>query len=344
MDWLRILKLNAAKTTNEDGSLKGDQIKDKEIATPALEEMAISGPYTSGNLAVFMIHGSDAAALHDMLTLEEALELKQVVLKETSNVSELQINNLGDKAVFIQSGDIVMGGKQDRTLQFDMILTPKSGFVPIKSFCVERERWTRRQGESASEFHSSPHYLSSHKLRMANKYSHDQGTVWDEVSNMQERTSMHLEHDTHSSVSPSSLPLSMEDEKVKEATDRYLHDLTAVADQATNIVGYALAINGQVNNIDVYSCGTLFRKLWPKLLKASAVEAFSELDEKVSYMPPTVDKVLDCMTDAERGKASDKGLSHKTRTIQKESPNNVLFETRDTANGDTWVHRNYAAK
>ena len=72
------------------------------------------------------------------LTLEEALTSGVAQVRETSDVNSLEIENLGDTPVFVQAGEIVKGGKQDRTLMVSLLLPPKSGRVPIasKAFCT----------------------------------------------------------------------------------------------------------------------------------------------------------------------------------------------------------------
>ena len=39
--------------------------------------------------------------------------------------------------MFIQSGDIVKGGKQDRILSVSIMIPPLSGRILIEAFCVE---------------------------------------------------------------------------------------------------------------------------------------------------------------------------------------------------------------
>ena len=86
----------------------------------------ISGPYTHENLAVYFIHGASAEGPVP-LTLQEALDKGSVRILETGEVNELKIENTGAEEVFIQSGDIVKGGKQDRVLRLSFVLPPKSG-------------------------------------------------------------------------------------------------------------------------------------------------------------------------------------------------------------------------
>ena len=51
----------------------------------------------------------------------------------------------------MQAGDVVKGGRQDRTLTVSLVLPPKSGRIPIASFCVEHGRWSARNAEDRDE-------------------------------------------------------------------------------------------------------------------------------------------------------------------------------------------------
>ena len=124
----------------------------------------ISGPITRSNLSVFLLHGKDTLPNGSkLLTLEEALDQKKLIVHETSDVNELAIENVStDTDVFVQSGDIVKGGRQDRVIACDMIVPPKSGKLPIGSFCCESGRWQQRGNENAAQFGES-------KKQVANK-------------------------------------------------------------------------------------------------------------------------------------------------------------------------------
>ena len=81
----------------------------------------ITDPIVHENLAIYLIHGKSEAG-NVPLTLDEAMAKGVVRVKETSNVNQLEIENLGNEEVFVQSGDIVKGGKQDRTLMVSLVL------------------------------------------------------------------------------------------------------------------------------------------------------------------------------------------------------------------------------
>src|SRR5690349_8214729 len=83
------------------------------LAAPA-GDYRLSGPYTQDNLSIFLIHGAKRPSVKTFLTLQEALDQKKVVVYETGNVNELAVENFASEDVYIQSGDIVKGGRQDR--------------------------------------------------------------------------------------------------------------------------------------------------------------------------------------------------------------------------------------
>ncbi len=158
-----------------------------------LGEYEVSGPYHYGNLSVFLIHGEDKTPKRNIITLEKAMEAGTVKVYETGNVNELAIENLSpNQEVYVQAGDIVKGGRQDRTLGVDLTLAPKSGKVPIASFCVESGRWTKRGGESDVQFSGSKAMVASNGLRLAIKEGKNQGKVWEEVSTVQTNLSANI--------------------------------------------------------------------------------------------------------------------------------------------------------
>src|ERR1700754_1889706 len=137
-------------------------------AAPAPESTRISGPLTHENLTVCFIHGPSAPG-RTPLTLEEALAKRTVEVRETGNGNPLEIENLGNDEVFIQSGDIVKGGQQDRTLMVRLVLPPKPGRLAIDAFCVEQGRWSARGQEDVKQFSTASAAVPSREMKIAMK-------------------------------------------------------------------------------------------------------------------------------------------------------------------------------
>jgi hypothetical protein len=305
----------------------------------------ISGPYTHENLTIFLIHGKDTLGGKKFLTLQEAMQKKVFIVYETKDVNELAIENVSpDEEVYIQSGDIVKGGQQDRVLAVDLIVQPRSGRIPIAAFCVEQGRWRQRGQEASGKFESSNEIIATRGLKIAANKSKSQSEVWAKVSEAQDKLSSNTGGSVNSSVSASSLQLSLENKKVQEVTDNYIKKLSGIIDGKADVIGYAFAINGKINSSDVYGSHTLFQKLWPKLLKASAVEALAELQKDAKFDAVHADSVKGFFAEAEDGKASENIVSERIKTVTRETDDNILFETRDQKQGAAVVHRSYVKK
>ena len=318
--------------------------KPQDDTKPALTNYRISGPYTHKNLTVFLVHGKDLLPGRNFLTLQEALAQKKVRVYETKEVNELAIRNFSNQDVYVQAGDIVRGGEQDRMISIDFIVPPRSGRMPIAAFCVESGRWSKRGEEQASYFGSSENAAATKELKLAAKRSASQNAVWENVSVAQAKLSKNVAEVVAVSASPTSYELSVENAKVKETTAAYINALNGILRNKTDVIGYAFAINGHVNSADVYASHALFTKLWPKLLKASATEALAELDQKPAAEPVASENIHAFLADSEQPKAKSKEVTQRVRVVTREDDQNIFFETQDRREKDAWVHRNYIRK
>ena len=321
----------------------------------------VSGPHVHENLAVYFIHGPSAPGPVP-LTLQEALDKDSVRVIETGEVNELKIENTGSDEIFIQSGDIVKGGRQDRVLSMSFVLPPKSGEVSLAAFCVEHGRWSGRGGESSVAFASAAEALPSREAKLAMRapmkvevgpdqpraaldagdrvYSRQQ-QVWASVASVQERLSGNLSAEVASPRSATSLQLSLENEKLKEAREAYVKALESFGGEKDDIVGYVFAVNGKVNSADVYPSNALFRKMWPKLLAASVTEAIGA-DKTTVAAAPAPASVGAFLTSAESGSAQEETVNGLARQEVRDAKSAVYMEAK--RNDGAWVHRNYLAK
>lgn len=313
---------------------------------PAGEGQTISGPYTVRNLTVFLIHQKGSVRNEKIMTLQEALRRKKAIVYETGTVGELEIRNLSrDHSIYIQAGDIVKGGQQDRVIPEDVIVPPRSGKIPIPSLCVEQGRWSGRGSEQATAFGSSDNQIASRALKLAAKHKGEQQEVWNEVAASQSKLQGVLAADVRSELSHSSLQLTYENDSLERSVETYMDGLEKIIAGRKDVVGFAFAINGEVNSVDVYRSSTLFRKLWPKLLRAAATEALAESTAPVTTTTVVTDKdIRASMSEAESAPEQEKRASDDMTIVTRDAEDHILFETRDAAGKGEWMHRSYMKK
>jgi hypothetical protein len=309
-------------------------------------EARISGPYQSGNLSIFLIHSAppEGGAAAAYLTLDEALANGTAAVYETGDVNELQVENKSkDRTLFIQAGDIVKGGRQDRVLSVDLILPPGSGKTPITAFCVEQGRWSARAGEPAQQFASAEKSLAGKDLKLAAKSARSQTEVWNAVAETQAKLAASVGADVAAPASPTSLQLSLENKKLAEAIGKHKEALANLAESNPDASGYFYAINGKISGGDIYASPALFRKLWPRLLEASVTEAVAETADGATGATAAADDVAALLATMDSAAATDQQLPAGVTLVSRETDKAAAFETRSAA-AEGWLHRSYIVK
>jgi hypothetical protein len=319
--------------------------------TASEDDFRLSEPAIHGNLAIYFVLGKSRPGPVPR-TLQEALAGRSVEMRETGDVNRLEVENVGDEEVFIQGGDIVKGGKQDRVLGVSLVLPPHSGPMSIAAYCVEQGRWSPRDGEDARTFASADAVLPSResKLELAGADPMRSAThvrqreIWKNVAKIQGRLSSNLGTTVAAPRSASSLQLALENTRLEGARADYIKALQPLGEKDDDIVGYAFAINGRLNSADIYPSNALFRKMWPKLLRGSITEAIGERNAPAAP-PPAAPAVSSFLVDANRGRAAEKPLDDRGVADVRHSPAAVLSVAKPAAApAGAWMHRNYLAR
>ncbi len=307
--------------------------------------LIVSGPYSHANLAIFLFHGADEIGGGGYASLTEAFEKKHVLVHETGTVGQLEVENLSEKFdIFIQAGDVLKGGRQDRTIAIDFIIPARSRRIPIPAFCVEMGRWHKRGFEDTAKFSSSTHSIHAKSIRLAAKRTLDQNAVWQSVSESQEELGSALKKSVHAAASPTSYQLSVEDSALEKKKREYDKKLRSIAENRPDAIGYAFYVNGERNSADIYGSTQLFHKLWKKLLDVAILEAISGQNGNVTL--PDKANLEAWLKEAANAQPSDKkDAAPRTRLETKSYPGGVVFETFDEAVGDQAIlHTNVISK
>jgi len=272
----------------------GSSVGTRPVEIRGLGEFRVSGPYQHKNLALYVVQAVESERLDDgLITLQSAMANKRVVVHETGNVNELVVENQSGRRVFVQAGDILKGGHQDRVIAYDLMLEPDSGKVSLAAFCVESGRWGRRGSERARSFAGAPMALSGNKLKLAVREAKSQSGVWTEVANVQGELTERVTVAAFSEVSPTSMQLTLENKQVGKKARRYRKALADSIDGKSDVVGVVMAINGEPIGANLFRWPDLFAAQWPRLLQSASVEAVASKNAGGEVAAPALEAVAE---------------------------------------------------
>ncbi len=334
---------NASPTSAQLIKPKDSPLKGKGIDLSAI--YTLSGPYTEANLSFYLVHGRETIAGKQFLTLAEALAKKVIIVHETKSQNQLLVENVSaDVEVFIQAGDILKGGQQDRVMGYDVVVGAKSKWtVPV--FCVEKGRWQQRGSENVLRFEASTQLVFGKSLQLAINSSKNQNFVWQGVIDVQKKLEIKLGQSVQSKQSPTSLQLTLEAPALLTRVERYLKALTRAIDGQKDVVGCIICINGKIEGAELYGSYELFRKMWPRLLRAAAVGAIAEFEAGKEYPPPLRLVARAFLAEARlTNQAQVKELVQRLHLASLDTAKYFLVETRDQTLKGAMVHFSVVVK
>lgn len=303
-------------------------------------EYIISKGYAYQNLTVFFVKADMPDDYDHLVTLDQAIQEGMVKVFETQDVDELSIQNFSSETIFIQAGDIVKGGKQDRVIPVDLILPPKSERMPLASFCVEHGRWAQRGDEDLGEFSSSTKRISSKELKLAAIRDNSQQEVWEKVEVVQDNLSVNMGVSVEDSRSASSMQLTLENEELTKLLQEFIEWFNDQYEDQENVTGMVFAINGEINSADIYNSNGLFAKLWPRLVEAAATEAIEKQSKTKTYDTLSASGIAAWLEQSEDTPKRERKDFVYSSVIISESPEFLVYQCFDMQHGGSWVHLN----
>lgn len=202
----------------------------------------------------------------DVVALSQAIAAGTAIVTErgtaaTENVHWLRINNNGPKPIYISSGEIILGGRQDRMVARDTVLPPSPKDQYISVMCVEEGRWSDKEKKFAYNNYADP------ALRKVLGQTHNQVLVWKEVFSQLERSG---------TKAPSLAYLARRNDKKytpeQDAYVRYFHDKFG---RDSSVTGFVCMSGDKVIGCDIYAGNNLFNGELLPLLHGYAEEAIS---------------------------------------------------------------------
>jgi len=264
----------------------------------------VLSPISHGNLTIFPVVASSTHDTSEFLTLDEGIRSGEVVVTESGNVAPLirrrgayhppqsgaQVNTLvlinnSKRPLLLLAGEIVTGGKQDRVIGKDRIVSPESDPIDLGVFCVEPGRWVARSDKFGTTIG-----LAQPSVRAKAMVDKNQQKVWDQVAEARGALVAAAPPGpppVGGSISANgrtttSYAATVENAEVKKQLDEVVvpmqQSYTQLMHQLRdrNAVGVVVAVNGEIIWADIFASPSLLEKYWPKLVRSYAAEAMVE--------------------------------------------------------------------
>ena len=280
---------------------------------------------------------ADAKPGPDMIVLDEAMPKKLVRIHEIDegNVNSLTLDNKSNQPLFLLAGEVVIGGKQDRIIGRNTVIPGKTTQeVPV--YCVEHGRWT---GDS-KEF-TTAKALAHGRLRGMASYASQQD-VWNEVSSKNDKLATKSSTDTYRKIAQQQGDKDSKIEKQAKQVDAALSKLPA--ETRGKVVGFAVAVNGQVATVDMFNSHALFEKLQGKLVRSYITEAV-DVKPDLKAKAPAATEVKTFMADIDKVKEAPSYETRAATTMTKSAPHaakaGVKYKKAPDAKAEDDVYQNY---
>ena len=223
----------------------------------------------------------------NILSLGKAIQKGLVSVSErgtasTENVHWLRINNKSKNPLYIASGEILLGGRQDRMVSRDTILAPTGADQYVSVMCVEEDRWSEREKKFSYFNYANP------RLRKVVDHSKNQVLIWNEIFRQ-------LDNSKTKSLTQA-YAAQRTDKRVSLLQEEYLRFFRErVKKTDSTWVGFVCVSGEKILGCDIFAGNSLFYDQLEPLLNGYAEEAVNigkALQAKEDKVKRYMDKIL----------------------------------------------------
>jgi hypothetical protein len=150
--------------------------------------------------------------------------------------------------------------------------------------------------------------------------------------------SRQVRDEVRSRTSPTSLQLTLEDDKIKGSIAEYVNILQPAFEDKKDVLGFAYFINGKISTVETFGNASLFGKLKKKLLESAASEALEHYDESIKFETPTLSSLQTFMKIAENGNESARQTSTNMMEYTKKTEYSILLRSVNLDAGMAALH------
>jgi len=224
--------------------------------------LTVLAPRVHDQLAIYPLVADAVTDDSKYKHLDTAVSDKSVSITEwgSGTVPNLKVANKGKGKVFIMTGEIMTGAKQDRMSAHDVLLRPRSSAVKLPVYCVEQGRWVKK-----SERFAAGRTAGTKKLRKSAVAKSSQGKIWSDVAEKSAQSGVVSSTGTMQAV--------YNDAQLGQKIKAYEKAFADLPGKTSNMVGFVVAVRGKLETADLFANPPLLAGLWTKLVKAAATDA-----------------------------------------------------------------------
>ncbi len=205
--------------------------------------MTILDPVSVANLAVYLVQlprsrtstarrSGGVPPPTEFLCLEQVRAAGEVVISETGITERVRLENHSRRDLFLQAGEVLRGGNQDRAVAGDLIIPaprhePESYMVPV--FCAEPERSTPMRGWTPDLFTLFDQTCPGRRLKRELRQGY-QEDVWREITALRDVVFDLVSHGGTRDTPPYSLWALIELLETQGLLDGYINALLSLAE------------------------------------------------------------------------------------------------------------------
>lgn len=229
------------------------------------EDLNLGRPWHYKNLTIFPLTTDVGTPDWRFLTIDRALDQGVLEVKEKGDgeVNAVRVRNTGSSYIFGLAGDMIVGAKQDRMLQADVLIPPRSGWIELSVYCTEHGRWSGKTDRFQGYNRIAPNMLRSKAAQTGS-----QQEVWDGVA--EAKRALRDEAPT------SALQSLYNNKEVEGRSQAYLDELLPMPDKSPTGVGALVAVGSRIICVDVFANHALFSRMWEKLLRSYVIDALAQ--------------------------------------------------------------------
>lgn len=205
------------------------------------------------------------------ISLQEAITANKVAITEVNRsgqVNTLLLRNLSTDTLFVMSGEVLIGGKQDRVVASDMLIPPNNGQVKLPVYCVEKGRWKYK----SDDLKFTTYYgMANEHLRDIIDHKGGQQSVWSEVAKTNKKDDIFSDTEAYTAHA------SARQFRIQE--QEYFNFFNDIFNGQDDVIGVIVVTDNYIEGADLFISNRLFIQEYRKLI-------YAYIDDAITYGAP----------------------------------------------------------